>query len=146
MVDGLDRLRAKLTRTIPQRVRHHLKQSMAQYAGKVVSTMEAFVPEEEGYLKNSIAWTWGDAPAGSLVLGSVGGNQSDLRITIYAGDETTIVKTKSGGAFQNARLQEFGTKNMPASPYFYVSWRLNKRRTKAAMRRAVKKGLSEGSR
>lgn len=134
MVDGLDRLRAKLTRKIPQRVRHHLDQTMEQYAGKVVDDMEAFAPEEEGDLKASI---FHSAPYDT---------KRGRAVMISAGDESTVVTNKTGGKFQNARIQEFGTKDTPASPYFYVSWRLNKRRTKAAMRRAVKKGLSEGSR
>lgn len=126
-----------MTRKIPQRVRHHLKQTMAQYAGKVVDSMEAFVPEDSGDLKNSIGWTWGAAPKGSLVLGAISGsNKSDLVITIFAGDEEAYY----------ARWVEFGTPKIPASPFFFVSWRLNKRRVKAAMRRAVRKGLKEGSR
>lgn len=158
MVDGLDRLRTKLTRKIPDRVRHHMKQSMAQYAGKVVASMESFAPEKSGALMNSIGWTWGDAPKGSLTVATLNGNNSDLKITIYAGDEEAFY----------ARFVEFGTQahslatnasvsrgkrqgqggmhpGAEAHPFFYVGWRLNKRRTKAAMRRAVKKGLLEGS-
>ena len=137
MVEGLARLNAKMTRKIPQRVRYHLKQTMAQYAGKVVDSMEAFVPEGSGDLKNSIGWTWGDAPKGSLALGSISAaKDSDLTITIFAGDEVAYY----------ARWVEFGTPKTPASPFFFVSWRLNKRRVKAALRRAVKKGLKEGMR
>lgn len=146
MVKGLAAFQRKMTRTIPRAVRRNLRTTMAVYAGRLVSTMEAFVPEDEGDLKNSIAWTWGEAPLGSLVIATVGDRGSDLRITVYAGDESTVVTNKSGGRFQNARIQEFGTMEVPASPYFYVSWRLRKRSIKTGLRKTVKKGLLEGSR
>lgn len=74
---------------------------------------------------------------------------------IKAGDESTMVtKGKQGGKrwdkprkgrgkgrrkgappspgprWQNAQLQEFGTLKMAAKPFFYVSWRANKAKTK----------------
>ena len=52
----------------------------------------------------------------------------DLTLTIYAGSTTAFY----------ARWQEFGTANMPASPYFYVSWRANRKQVRRGVRKAVR--------
>ena len=134
---------------------------MEQGAAEIVALMKHLAPEDEGDLIDSIGWTWGEAPTGALVLGEVGGlSDKTLRITIYAGNEKTIVTNARGVRFQNAILQEFGVAphraggkfkgaRHPGSaphPYFYVSWRTLKRRTKSRITRAMKKGIKEGAR
>ncbi|MFH5773592.1 HK97 gp10 family phage protein [Paracoccus sp. NGMCC 1.201697] len=60
-------------------------------------------------------------------------------VAVKAGDETTMVTNSSGGRFQNARLQEFGTKTRAANPYFFPAWRANRRRIRASITRAIRK-------
>ncbi len=150
MVEGLRALRRKFKVTIPRAVERHLKQAMEVFADKVVASAESFVPEKEGDLKNSIGWVWGtNIPSGAISLGGVspGGNDR-LVITIFAGDESTMVSVRPDSDFklQNALMQEFGTENMPANPFFFVSYRLNKRGGLSGMTRAMKRGIKEGSR
>lgn len=145
-VQGLDRLQRKLMQTIPARAIARTRAAMETGAAELVALMKSLAPKDKGALAASINWTWGEAPAGSLVLASVGSNTyAAMRITIFAGDESTIVTNKRGIRFQNAILQEFGTKNMPANPYFYVSYRALRRRIRSRITREMKKGVIEGA-
>lgn len=136
MVLGLDRLRRKLTRTIPSSVRSRTREAMARSAREIVDMMEALAPHDTGTLKGSIGWTWGQAPSGSIVVAQSDGGDTDMRITIYAGDQDAFY----------ARFIEFGTMNMRPHPFFYPSWRANRvrarRRINTAMRRAIRQGAS----
>lgn len=142
MVKGVAQLTKKLTVDIPARVKQAARDAMEQGAEETVQMMKRLVPVDGGKLRDSIGWTWGSAPAGSMTLGTVQGrNYKTMRITIYAGDESTIVTNKRGVRFQNARLQEFGTQAMAASPYFFTSWRAMKKRVKSRMTRNVRKAM-----
>jgi len=120
---------------IPDKVRQAALDTLEQNAEEIVSDMKRVAPVRDvngGTLRDSINWTWGDAPEGSMVVGTVGGKEySTLRITIYAG---------GGDAFY-ARFQEFGTKNMPANPFFYPVWRTRRRRVKSRLTRNINKAI-----
>lgn len=113
---------------------------MEVYAAQIVGEMRMLVPVDTGALRNSIGWTWGNkVPKGAMAVGEIKGNQVEgLFITIYAG-----TRDKSLGAADAfyARFQEFGTKNMPANPFFYVTWRSNRTRVRSGLTRAVKKAV-----
>lgn len=140
MVEGLDRLKRKLTKALPQAVADATIKAMEQGADEVVAMMRRLAPKDSGKLAQTINWTWGQAPEGSMVLGKSSPTRDGLVITIYAGDASTLVGERE--QFQLARIQEFGTQQMQASPYFFPSWRsLRKRvggRVKRQMRKAVK--------
>lgn len=70
---------------------------------------------------------------------SKGGEVGFIGVVVKAGDQSTIVTNSRGQRFQNAKLQENGTKNMRANPYFNPAWRLNRQRVRAAITRAVRK-------
>ena len=120
---------------IPAKVRQATRDTLEQNAEEIVADMKRLAPKGESLdLVNSIGWTWGDAPEGSMVIGTVGGKEySTLRITIYAGQ---------GDAFY-ARFQEFGTKDMPANPFFFPVWRTRKRRVKSRLTRNINKAIKE---
>ena len=133
MVEGLDKLKRKMTVTIPKKVQEATRQAMEKGAEETVQMMKRLVPVETGMLRDSIGWTWGDAPAGSFTIGTVGGREyGTLRITIYAGNERTKVGARN--QFQLARLQEFGTQAMAANPFFYPSWRASRVQPAEALR------------
>lgn len=132
MVEGLNSLKRKLNKTIPDAVREAAKKALEQSARELVAEMQRLVPVDSGALRDSIGWTWGDAPAGATVVGTVAGSKNDtMRITIYAGGD---------GAFY-ARFQEFGTVKMPPSPFFYPSYRKLKRKIKGRNTRAINKAI-----
>lgn len=132
MVLGLSSLRRRLTKTIPDNVRLATAEAMERQAARLVAEMKRLAPVDQGELRDSIGWTWGDSPAGATVIAQAFGREYEtMRITIYAG----------GGGADHARFQEFGTVNMPPNPFFYVSWRKMKRGIKSSITRARKKAI-----
>lgn len=133
-VEGLDRLKRRWSK-IPEAVKINVRAAMEDAADMVVEEMWARAPHgETGRLGASIGWTWGEAPAGSLVIGTVGGREyGSLRITIYAG----------GGEAFYARFIEFGTVQQGARPFFYPVWRARRRSVKSRITRAVSKAIRE---
>lgn len=124
---------------IPQKIRDEVARELEAQAVKVVRDMKRLVPVDSGALRDSIGWTWGDAPKGAVSVGQVRGRQyARMAITIYAGTRDKSLGTAD--AFY-ARFQEFGTVKMPANPFFYPAWRANKTRVKAALTRAVKRAV-----
>lgn len=135
MVQGLDRLKRKLTVTIPARVRDRTRNAMEKGANEIVAMAKSFVPVDSGDLRDSIGWTWGDAPKGTITLASSKPTDGGDRITIYAGNDKAFY----------ARFVEFGTQKMAPHPFFYPAYRTLKRRVKSRITREIKKGIREGA-
>lgn len=142
MVEGLDRLERKLKRTIPAKAIALTRKAMEQSAEEIVQMMKRLVPVDEGALRDSIGWTWGEPPKGAMVIAKGAPIGDGLRITIFAG--TRDKKLGDLDAF-HARFVEFGTQNMAAQPYFFVSFRALRRRAANRMKRQMRKGIAEGS-
>lgn len=132
MVQGLDRLNARFA-AIPAKVREAAKAELERSAEEICATMRRFASRgRTGKMAASVGWTWGDAPAGTMKIGTVGGKEyGALSITIYAG---------GGDAFY-ARFQEFGTREMRAHPFFFPAWRAHKKKVKARLTRAINKAI-----
>lgn len=143
MVKGLGALHQRFT-AIPENVRTEVAAQMEVEANKLVRQMRAVAPKDSGQLAASIGWTWGDAPEGSLSIGTIRGNEyGKVKITIYAGGPQTVVKNKRGMEFQLARLQEFGTKRMPANPFFFPTYRSNEKNIRSSLSRAVTRAVKK---
>ena len=139
-VEGVAALRRKLTKKVPEALREQIKKDLEKWADEVVQMAKGLAPKKEHKLVNSIGWTWGEAPAGSITIGTFRGNQfGTMRVTIYAGDQTTMVTNKRGHKFQNAWLQEVGTRAMQSTPYFFPAYRSLKKRGKARLARNTRK-------
>lgn len=138
-IKGLGSLDRKLKR-MPVVARETIRAEMGKAADEIVAMMKRLVPQPTGALRDSIGWTWGQAPRGSVVVAAAKGQGvgGDLTITIYAGSKDAFY----------ARWVEFGTTKMSARPYFYVSWRAGakkaKRKVRAGIRKAAKKVASGG--
>ena len=130
---NLARLDRKLKR-LPEVARAHIRAEMEMVAEDIVGMMRRLAPKDQGDLAASIGWTWGKAPKGAGVVATAKSSLgADMSITIYAG---------SAEAYY-ARWQEFGTQDMPASPYFYVSWRASKKAAKRRLRKANRTAVSK---
>lgn len=139
-IQGLDRLKRKLAK-LPAVAKQMIRQAMEAKANEIVAMMKNLVPVDDGTLRDSIGWTWGKAPKGSLTLASVQATgDSDMTLTIYAGNKEAFyarwvefgtARHENGGLFAGSIHP--GTK---AQPFFFVSWRANKRRTVRAIRKA----------
>lgn len=147
-IEGLDRLQKKL-KALPQAVKDRIKQAMAEVANDIVNMAKGLVPTDSGELRNSINWTYGDAPKGSISLATVAGlgGAKELTITIYAGNDQAfyakwvefgVAAHTAGGKFAGAQIPA-----IPASPFFYVSYRANRRRGKAKISRAINKAAKD---
>lgn len=148
-VQGLAALQTKLKRRIPDAAVKRLRAAMEKSADEIVQLMRRLVPVDSGDLRDSIGWTWGGAPKGSLVLGKSKQSVAGMTITIFAG---------GGDAFY-ARFVEFGTQahisggrfegsvipSIAASPFFFPAWRIKRRSSKNRMTRAIRLGLKEGA-
>lgn len=140
MVDGIKALEKKLTKTIPEAIRKAASDAMEKGAQEVVDMMKRRVPRDTGELANTIGWTWGDAPKGSMVIGEVQNRKyNTMRIVIFAGSEKTRVGNRN--QFQLARLLEFGTQEMGPKPFFFGSWRANKKRVRSRVTRAIREAI-----
>jgi HK97 gp10 family phage protein len=135
---GEEALLRKLT-LIPVKLRFRIKAEMADQADEIVAMMKRLVPVEPGKpdLKDTIGWRWGGtAPKGAQSLGTLHTEQAtDLRITIHAGNNQTFYAT----------FIEFGTVKMAARPFFFVSWRANRNKAKAAVRAVLRQVAREVS-
>ncbi len=152
-VIGLDRLKRKMTQTIPAHVEKATVAAMEMGADEIVALMKRLVPFDTSadrdaarpHLRDTIGWTWGDPPKGAMVLGkskSAGGDGRKV-ITIYAGNEQTVVGSRS--QFQLARLQEFGTQAMSAQPFFFPAYRALRKRVRGRITRQMKKAIKDGT-
>jgi HK97 gp10 family phage protein len=130
---NLARLQRKLDR-LPKITKTLIRSRMEEQADTIVAMMKSLAPEMSGELIDSIGWTWGKLPDGSSVVAAVKSSLGgDMTITIYAGDEVAYY----------AGWQEFGTQNMPAHPYFFVSWRANKKGANRAVRAATRQAAKQ---
>lgn len=133
MVQGISALNKKLTVTIPAKVEATTRKAMEKSAQELVDMMKRLVPVDSGDLRDSIGWTWGDAPKGSFTIlkASGGAAYSGLRIVVYAGNREAFY----------ARWQEFGTQKQAAQPFFFPSYRTLRRRIKSRITREMKKAI-----
>jgi len=130
-VSGLSQFRTRW-QALPRKVRDAVKAELEAVAEDLVQRMRRAAPRESGRLADSIGWTWGDAPAGSMTVGTVGGREhAAMRITVYAGGKNAFY----------AVFQEFGTVNAPANPFFFPVWRARRSRAKARITRAINEAI-----
>lgn len=139
-MEGAARFARKLRRA-PQLVGRYLPPAMEKSATEMVAMMQRFAPD---HLKDKIEWTWGDAPEGARVIGRVGKKTDDLRITVFV-DSAWAHWWEFGTAERYQKTTGRYAGRIEAEPFFWVSYRLLKkriqRRLKAAMRKAIKEAM-----
>lgn len=132
MVNGIPAVQAMFRRKKQAVV--NAARAQARKGGEEVATAMRFLaPREDGDLQRSIRVE----DAGSITTRA--GERGFIGVKVKAGDSTTTVTNSRGKQYQNARIQEFGTKKRKASPYFYPAWRANRTRVRAGISRAVRK-------
>lgn len=143
-IKGIPSLQRKLqrlkTQTAPM-----MRPVMEQLAAGIVADMQKVVPVDDGDLRDSIGWTWGPPPKGSVSFTQR--VSSNLAITIFAGNAKAFY----------ARWVEFGTKGTTGSdkkrahratraqPFFYPTFRANRkvfqRQVRKALHDAIKRAI-----
>ncbi|MBB2818997.1 UNVERIFIED_ORG: HK97 gp10 family phage protein [Rhizobium esperanzae] len=152
MVQGIGDLNKKVA-LIPKRIELAARGAMEKGADELVAMMKRLVPKDSGDLRDSIGWTWGNAPKGSKVIAQSDPNERGLRITVYAGSEkayyaawvefgTAPHNVAKGGGNKSHKGATNGHPGAHAQPFFFPSYRSLrkriqdriKRQTRAAMR------------
>lgn len=94
-------------------VSEKIDKAISRNAADMVGTAKALAPVDQGDLRDSI-----------------GSTKIDGGYRVEATDEA-------------APFVEFGTRNMPAAPYFFPAYRLNRKRFRGRVNRAVKAAIKE---
>lgn len=137
MVNGIPEVQAMFRRKAAA-VISAAKAASAQGGEQVASAMRYLAPRDQGELIRSIRVE--DAETVSTAKGDRG----FIGVIVKAGDATTVVTNARGGTFQNARIQEFGTRSRVANPFFFPAYRANRTRVRGAITRAVRKAWISG--
>lgn len=132
MVKGIPQVRDDLIRRV-HNVRLAAKNEAKAQANGVANAMRFLAPQDDGELIRSIR------VEDTETVKTRKGDRDWVGAVVKAGDATTVVTNASGGQFQNARLQEFGTKARNANPFFFPAWKANRRRVRSAITRAIRK-------
>ncbi|MER2536030.1 MAG: HK97-gp10 family putative phage morphogenesis protein [Rhizobiaceae bacterium] len=145
---GLAKLDRKLKR-LPEVAKARIRAAMEEWAQDIVDLAKSLVPVDSGELRDSIGWTWGAPPRGSITIAKVARSKlgKDLTITIYAGDERAFwarwvefgtSEHLNRGLFKGSRHP--GTK---AQPFFYPAFRANRKSGKRKVNAAIRKAARE---
>jgi HK97 gp10 family phage protein len=143
---GLQKLQKKLE-ALPGKVKARIREAMEEGAKEIVALAKSLVPADSGALRDSIGWTWGRAPKGAMTIGKIQSIGGDLTITIYAGNSEAFYARwvefgsaahTAGGKFAGATIPA-----IPASPFFYVSFRALRGRVKSRITRSINKAAKE---
>lgn len=126
-------LAAKLA-ALPGKVKEELRTALSKSAEDIVALARSLVPVDQGTLRDSIGWTFGRAPRGSIAIADA--RLGELSVTVFAGNQEAFY----------ARWVEFGTQKMRGQPYFFVSYRASRKRAKSRVTRAINKAAKEVAR
>jgi HK97 gp10 family phage protein len=157
---GLSRIQQRMA-MIPKRVREAVKPSIEKAADEIVALAISLCPVDKGALRDSIEWTWGTAPAGSLALAM--GSGGDLTITVYAGNDEVFharwvefgtASGMFGGRIATEAVGKRGRKKKgrkiyrshpgtTAQPFFFPAYRLGKKQAATRIKRAISKAVRE---
>lgn len=146
-VENVGRLKRKLT-AFPKAAKFEIERAMIKSAREMVSMAKGLVPVDQGALRDSIDWTFGGAPKGSIAIGSIPG-PNDVAITVYAGDEVAYYARwvefgtaphKVGGMFRGAQHPGAG-----AQPFFYPAFRSVRKRMKSRVGKAVRSAAKKAA-
>ena len=148
MVKGADALHRRFQK-VPLRVREELVKVLEQSATEMVAEMKALAPVPE--IAAALKWSWGDAPAGAISIGTLGdgGEFGKLKVSIFVEKgEGAAVDAWFAHFFEFGTAPRFTKEGAPrgqivAQPFFWPVWRSNRKRVRARLSRAVSRGLKQ---
>lgn len=125
-VQGVDKLRRKL-RELPDAMEREIFSQFEKGAIQVTGMMRSLAPIDDGALRASIGWGWGEPGSADKSMPKPGGVFT--RLSIWAGDAKAFY----------ARWVEFGVIGRAAQPFFFPAWRSMRKKVMAANKRAMSK-------
>lgn len=142
-LQGLPELRNKLEK-LKRNTEPHVKVAIEAAAEAITDTMRRLVPVDKGDLRDSIGWTWGDAPRGSISMSHSAGS---MTITIFTGDEKAFyarwVEFGTAPHTNEGRFQGTENPGTIAQPFFYPAYRAHKKTVLAGMRKAIRNSVKQ---
>ena len=153
----LKELQKKLDR-MPKTTKQQIRAAIAKSAEEIVGMMKRLVPVDQGDLRDSIGWTFGPPPKKAVMIATTNadlGLGQELTASIYAGNAKAYYAafvefgTQAGilgGRVADRRNNKGGTRKVyrshpgtAAQPFFFPSWRANRKRAVSRIKRAVSK-------
>lgn len=131
-IEGRERLNKKF-KEMPEVIKARLRKVMERSANEIVRDMKRLAPRDTGYGADDIQWTWGAAPKGSVAIFQGEAVAGSLRITIYAAQDHAFYM----------RFHEFGTRNMPARPFFFPAYRSNRQRASTRIKNTIRRAAKD---
>lgn len=154
-------LKKKLS-DLPKAIEEAVRGAMEEGAQALVEKMRSLAPVDEGKLRDSINWCWGAPPKGARFVTSVSAPKgaegiNSSHITIFAGDDEAFyarwvefgTKAHAPGKYRDERTGhkrsagEHGHKATPARPFFYTTWRAEKKKMRARMSRKINAAIKK---
>lgn len=152
-VKGLSRLQRKLVR-LRESTKEEIAKALEKGAEEIADLARSLVPIDEMVLYDSIGWTWGEPPKGSITLARSRSRADGLKISVYAGnDEAYYARwvefgtaphgvAKDAGKAAGRRLTRLGIGGLQhpgaaAQPFFYPAYRAVRRRVRSRITRAT---------
>lgn len=123
MVEGVQGFQQFMTKRLPDAIRKAAQLSLEKSGSELVSALQAVAPYETGELRTTVRF-------------ALSNDYESVAITIIGGDDRTVEGSK-----QKARLQEFGTVNMPANPWFFPLYRRRRRAIQNKLSRDIKRAI-----
>ncbi len=123
----------KRMRAIPEAARRAVEPALAQGGYEIAEAMEMLAPEDEGDLIGSIEVT---LPGRSTPPYSMPGGA-------HVVPENQVAVTAGNTDVRYPHLQEYGTRDHPAQPFFWPGFRLARKRAENRIKRAVSKAIRE---
>lgn len=157
MVDGVAEFRRFMYKTVPDAIRRAARDALEKGAQELVDFMRSLVPVQDGVLRDSIGWTWGEPPKGTIRLDDIApAEDPSMRIVIYAGgydafyalwvefgtqphsvQQGADITVKTGGGRQGGAQHPGAAKH----PFFWPAYRTLKSRIRARITRAINKAI-----
>ncbi len=153
---GIGRLKARMA-AIPKAMRDAVRPAMEKSAAEIVALARSLCPVDDGALRDSIGWTWGSAPSGSMSLAAE--TSGDQTITVFAGNDEafyarwvefgTRAAIKGGRVADHRKGPGYSRKSYRthsgthAQPFFYPAFRLSKKRVAGRIKRATAKAVKD---
>jgi HK97 gp10 family phage protein len=131
--------------------RTRMKEALNQNAQEISDAQKRLVSVDDGDLRRSIGYTFGDyRPENSNVRGvsSAGGGDPDLTVTIHAGDAkafyAAFIEFGTQGPYTiKGRFEGATHPGIRAQPFFYGPYRAYRKRAKSRLTRAMRKAIRE---
>ncbi|MGY3607676.1 MULTISPECIES: HK97-gp10 family putative phage morphogenesis protein [unclassified Bradyrhizobium] len=121
----------QLTKELQAEVHKEAVDELNARADNLVRLIESVAPKDEGNLEHSVR--------------KVPDRKTDTVVRVVAGGRLTIRPSVSSEPYDYARADEFGTANMKAQPFFFPTYRLNKKQIRSAVKRRITKAIKKRS-